>query len=346
MRVALIASLVVSCAHNVRQDAATGPDGKETGAEPIELENGEGKATGIVTYPGGDRVDWKFVELPARVKGTLDVALSWMSPRPGLQIRFDLFDEWYRPVVPLQHGSSRHARSATIEKAASGTKYFIRVYAPNRGDAGTYRLAVAFHPEPKIDWQTVAIDDPPRLPGVPFNCDDSSFDPKRPECADFCPSTGAPANWRPCAKVCPTPPDASNVACWDVLCPNPPRMESKKCMENPPLHWPPCPDPSHPDLTNPLCPRTAPPPPPVMSRIVDLAKVANRTRVTISVGSDRGIDTTWKAELLAADSNTAVPGGEITIVRVMRTQCEGDVHLTPDQISQTHLRVRLLPPVR
>src|ERR1041385_3266385 len=61
-----LATLLVlaSCAHNVPQDSNTGEDGKEKGAKPVTLENGEGRATGIVTYPGGDRVDWKLLELP------------------------------------------------------------------------------------------------------------------------------------------------------------------------------------------------------------------------------------------------------------------------------------------
>ena len=51
---------LAGCAHNVGQDDHTGADGKEKGAKTITLENGEGKAKGIVTYPGGDRVDWKL----------------------------------------------------------------------------------------------------------------------------------------------------------------------------------------------------------------------------------------------------------------------------------------------
>ncbi|HEX7842305.1 MAG TPA: hypothetical protein VF469_32760, partial [Kofleriaceae bacterium] len=86
--------LALSCAHNVAQDAATGADGKEKGAKPITLENGEGKAGGIVTYPGGDRVDWKLIELPDKQHGKLDIQLAWTPPRPGLQLAFDVFDEW------------------------------------------------------------------------------------------------------------------------------------------------------------------------------------------------------------------------------------------------------------
>src|SRR5438105_15949519 len=84
--VCVIAALGVSCAHNVAQDAASGPDAKQKGAKAMTMENGEAKASGIVTYPGGDRVDWKMLEIPDKQKGGLDIKLSWTPPRPGLQL--------------------------------------------------------------------------------------------------------------------------------------------------------------------------------------------------------------------------------------------------------------------
>jgi len=44
-------ALLASCASNVPQDKSTGPDGKIKGAKELVLDNGEAKATGIVTYP-------------------------------------------------------------------------------------------------------------------------------------------------------------------------------------------------------------------------------------------------------------------------------------------------------
>src|SRR5262249_50932593 len=84
----------LSCAHNVGQDASSGNDAKQNGAKTITLETGEGRSSGIVTYPGGDRIDWKLVELPEKQRGTLDIKLAWNSPRPGLQLAFDVFNEW------------------------------------------------------------------------------------------------------------------------------------------------------------------------------------------------------------------------------------------------------------
>ena len=88
-----LAFVLLSCAHNVPQDSASGDDGKQKGAKPITIDNGEGKASGVVTYPGGDRVDWKMIELPEKRLGTLDLELTWTPPRPGLQLRRDQEDE-------------------------------------------------------------------------------------------------------------------------------------------------------------------------------------------------------------------------------------------------------------
>src|SRR5262245_64195004 len=79
---------VAACPKMVPQDEHTGADGKPKGAKKIALENGEGKGRGIVTYPGGDRVDWKLIELPKDKTGTLTLKLSWTPPRPGLDLSF------------------------------------------------------------------------------------------------------------------------------------------------------------------------------------------------------------------------------------------------------------------
>src|ERR1043165_5320585 len=82
--VALVGLLGAACMHNVPQDAKSGEDGKIKSARPMKMENNEASAKGIVTYPGGERIDWKLLELPAAKRGTLDLTLSWQPPRPGL----------------------------------------------------------------------------------------------------------------------------------------------------------------------------------------------------------------------------------------------------------------------
>ena len=186
--------LALSCAHNVPQDAATGNDGKIKGAKAITFENGEGKSSGIVTYPGGDRVDWKLIEIPDKVRGVLELKLQWTPPRPGLQLAFDVFDAWNTPIVQSKKTVKKHSRSrvrtATIDGARG--KYFVRVYAVGRGDAGKYKLTVDFKEQNgpiAFDLSKVEIPDPPKLAAVPeaeIPCDEFQFDQKNPACKLVC----------------------------------------------------------------------------------------------------------------------------------------------------------------
>src|SRR5687768_15534028 len=130
MALGLAILFTVSCAHNVNQDKATGEDGKTKGAKPLVLDNGQAKSSGIVTYPGGDRVDWKVIELPEKVRGTLDIKLQWQPPRPGLQLSFDVFDEWNTPIVQSKGAGKKKSKSRIRTASIDGAKgkYFIRVF--------------------------------------------------------------------------------------------------------------------------------------------------------------------------------------------------------------------------
>ncbi len=161
----LVAALATACANNVPQDRLTGPDGRHAGARRLELTDGEGVSRGIVTYPGGDRVDWRLVELPAGASGRLDLELSYDTPRPGLRVSFDVFDRWNAPVIAATQIRGR-THTTSIPRAR-GT-YAIRVFAPRRRDAGAYELRATFVPDPiPLDVRTLAIPDPPRLADVP-----------------------------------------------------------------------------------------------------------------------------------------------------------------------------------
>jgi hypothetical protein len=339
--------LALSCAHNVAQDAATGADGKTKGAKNITLDNNEGKSNGIVTYPGGDRVDWKVVQLPEKESGSLDLELKWTPPRPGLQLNFDVFDEWYQPIVQskkMGKGKKGRVRTATVEKGPMNTKYFIRVYAVSRGDAGKYKLTLEYHPGGGgPDWTKIDVPDPPRLAAVPVEvepCDDTNFDPKKPECKMFCPAAAPPPGWPACKGKCPDPPDPQNQACWDKVCPTPATTDSKACLKDPKRYFPPCPPPGLPDPANPNCPKTREA---LTARVQNIQVQGNEVLVTIPRGSDQGVTTDWKGTLLRSGSNDPLPGGDITIVRVAAKQTLGKVQLTPDQVNANQ-NCKLIPP--
>lgn len=335
-----------SCAHNVNQEAASGNDGKQKGAKTITLENGEGKSSGIVTYPGGDRVDWKLIELPDKQRGKLSIKLAWTPPRPGLQLAFDVFDEWNQPIVQSQKTSKKRSvgrtRSAEVDGARG--KYYVRVYAVGRGDAGKYRLTVDFKEAlsgPAFDPLKLEIPDPPKLAAVPepeIPCDEFQFDAKNPACKTVCPQTGAPPGWPPCKDKCPNPPDVNVAACLATMeCPNPPDRRVKKCK---PV-FPPCKDPKNPDPANPNCDNVKVPP--VIGRIIGNNIQGSDVIVTIGVGTNSGVQKTWGATVLRGDSDQPLAGGEVTVIRVDKGVTVGKVHLTTDQLT-ANSRVRLSAP--
>jgi hypothetical protein len=340
--------LAMSCAHNVSQDKATGPDGKQKGAKALTLENGEAKASGVVTYPGGDRVDWKLIELPEKKSGTLDIKLQWTPPRPGLQLAFDVFDEWNTPIVQSKKVSKKRStsrvRTASVENARG--KYYIRVYAVGRGDAGKYKLTVDFKESSgamAIDLAKLDIPEPPKLAAIPepeATCDEFTFDPKNPACRTVCPAAGAPPGWPGCKGKCPDPPDPANEACWDKVCPNPMTKRSKACMR-PGMKekFPPC-DKSQPDPDNWKCDVKDPP---VVARVLKNELQGGDTVITIAAGSEQGITTNWTGLVLRGDSNATIDGSDIKLIRVGKRECVGKTKLTIDQLA-ANPKVKLSPP--
>jgi hypothetical protein len=334
--------LLASCASNVPQDKKTGPDGKVKGAKELVLENNEAKVTGIVTYPGGDRVDWKLIQLPEKKRGALDVQLSWTPPRPGLQLAFDIFNEWNELLLSSSKKSGRkqargRSRSGTLDDAKG--KYFIRVYAVGRGDAGKYKLSLEFKEQlsgPAFDPLKLEIADPPKLAAVPDYvepCDDDNFDPKKAECKKYCPTTGAPAGWAPCDGRCPKPPSIDIEACWATMpCPRPADKRVRACKL---ADFPPCLDKKNPDLNNPRCDIPAEP---QIGRIISREVTDNNLiLLRIAAGSDQGITKDWKAMVITGPNATDPPvsGGEVKILgKPDKDRIRGTTRLTAGEIDK------------
>ena len=96
-----------ACVSTIKQDAQTGPDGRAKGALKINLDDqGEGTSKGVVTYPGGDRVDWKVFEVAKT--SDAEVTLKWTPPRPNLDLSMTVLDDTYHVVKriapPIQAG--------------------------------------------------------------------------------------------------------------------------------------------------------------------------------------------------------------------------------------------------
>jgi hypothetical protein len=258
------------------------------------LSEGEGATKGIVTYPGGDRVDWRVVELPAGKKGRLDFQMKWITPRPGLQLGFDVFDQYNHPVA-IAKGSKGRLREAYVGDARG--KYFVRVYAKGRGDAGMYKLAVAFKEDIEIKPVELGdIPDPPRLPEVPgLPCE--TFDARDPACRDKCPADGrAPAHWPGCVATG--------------------------------QHQPAPPPPAPPVVAPP-----PPPPKPIKARVIKVDVTGDNVIITLSAGSEMGVDKSWTGQVLRGDTPNPLVGGKITIIRVEKLRTIAKVPLTTDLVT-------------
>lgn len=160
------------CSRNVPQDGHSGKDYRYKGAKKVKLEEGEGRARDIVTYPGGDRIDWKLVELPEGKKGSLEIKLKWKPPREGLDLAFDVFDEYFERVGRAKPTKGAGKRTKKVKFDGASGKYYVQVYAPERGDAGKYVLSFRFKERKQlaqVDPAALAaeIGDPPTLPAVP-----------------------------------------------------------------------------------------------------------------------------------------------------------------------------------
>jgi len=336
MRHALVGlAVVMGCAHVVPQDAATGRDGKEKGAVPIRLDNNAAVAHGIVTYPGGDRVDWRSIELPG--SGTLELKMTYTTPRPGLRVAFDVFDQYNTPIA-VQRAVARRSREAKIDHA-KGT-YFVRIYAPRRGDAGTYKLAAAFTPDIVADGKPPEVAEPPKLPAVPAIVEECiAFDAHNPTCSTACPDD-APANWKGCPKdLCRTP-DVTNPACQKTMACVVGQADRRiaACMANPTKYFRPC-NRAAPDPDNPRCDILDP----VAARIIHVEEDGGWVTITIAAGSNQHVDKGWTVTILAGNSDKPLPGGNATITHVERTKATARVHLGRELV-EANQNLRLTPP--
>jgi hypothetical protein len=334
-----VAVALAGCPRNIKQDKNSGKDAKWKGAQTIALEpNGTAEESGIVTYPGGDRVDWKLIELPEGKKGSLELELSWKPPRPGLDLAFDVYNEWgeklggvkpKKPSATKKSKKKRGKKSTTLDLARG--KIYVEVYASNRGDAGKYRLKVKFAEETLAAQKTFELDpstipEPPKLAAVPAPCDPNAIDEKNPECKGVTKPCDLkaydPAN-PACANICPDPkkPDATIDACIK--------------------YFPEC-DPDAIDKTNPRCTGVKPPVKPTSGLIIAVEVQSGGTIIHINKGTKDGVDRNWTGEIVDG-SGKAVKDGAFTVYKAQERKSFAKVKLGRDAVNK-NLNVQLYPP--
>ena len=185
MRIARLVALA-ACHGQVAQDRATSPDGVIEGAQSIAIANGIARTTGTVSYPYGDRVDWFVIDLPETAID-VEVEMQWKPKSKGSRAGLEVWNDNYK-LVGRQRGHRRRFHIFPADKQLPRHKLFVRVYALERDDAGTYAITVS-HREalPPIDWLAIAIDEPPPLPSVPDSprrCANGVWDRKLGRCVD------------------------------------------------------------------------------------------------------------------------------------------------------------------
>lgn len=335
MRWMLAAAVVLAtaCSHNVKQDYNTGDDGRIKTAKPVTFNDTTTKIKlhDIVTYPGGDRIDWRKLELPKDKVGVLSVTLKWKTPRPGLALGFDVFDQYGKPIASEKgkHGSNQYVRKADIPDA-SGT-YLFRVYALERGDAGAYTVTLAFAENPAPDAAgfpppASAIPDPPHLPAVvaPVVCDASNYKTTK-GCEAYCPVPVDP-QWPGCSNQCPQIQDVNIPACAKIMPCDPNAWDSriKACKK----------------VQGPVCPAgvvasttCVPPPPagPEKGKIANIQQQGDQVDVKFTVRKGHPIQIGWKGYLVD-DKGGKLASSDFTVYKIGTREVWGKIKLTSDMV--------------
>jgi hypothetical protein len=302
------------CAKSVNGDGNSGKDLKYKGAKRINIEDNEGRShLDIVTYPGGDRVDWKVFDLgppkdededkrkrdkdappePPPTTGTLKVAVRWKTPRAGLDLAFDVYDQYFHRIARAKPApdSGKRSKKVTIKDATAG-KYYVQVYAPARGDAAQYRVTIKFQAQSEIAAAAATVSDvpdPPTLPALP-----------EASVADGAGGTGVDG----------TGPGGTG------------------------------PGGTGPGGTGPV----TPPPPtvdPVKARVVKYTLSGGGVTITVDRGRNAGVEPGWKGQVIGA-SGKPVQGGDFVVSKVTGAEAIGKVSLSVDQITAAK-RVVLTP---
>ncbi len=132
-------------------DANSGPDGKRSGAVPIEAN--KISPPDEVNYDKQDMTDWKSVELRGK-PALLEVELHWDNANSDLNV--DIFDGFGTQIATgpgLQPGAQKKTVTAQIDTVPG--VYYLRVQAPKKGDGSVYTL--------EAKWAG-AVEEPPKPP--------------------------------------------------------------------------------------------------------------------------------------------------------------------------------------
>ncbi len=176
---ALAIAMLTSCPSNISQKANSGKDYRSKGAKKIRPDGKKRwrSSRDVVTYPGGDREDWKVLEIPEGTPpGNLSVSVKFTNPRPRLDVAFQVYDQYMKRIgrakpskgdTLADRGIEGDSKTVKINGVTPG-KYFVRIYAHRRTDAGKYRVTAKFSEKKLVvSLGDTEIPEPPKLAAVP-----------------------------------------------------------------------------------------------------------------------------------------------------------------------------------
>lgn len=97
-------------------------------------------------------------------------------------------------------------------------------------------------------------------------------------------------------------------------CTSPVNRNSKECAT-----WPPCSDPTNSDPRDPNCDKRVS----VTARVITMEVQTTDVLITIAAGSDQKIAKGWAGTVLRGDSEAALEGGKVVVVRVGKRETGG-----------------------
>jgi hypothetical protein len=140
---------VTACTRAYNPKAHLGTDGTRQTARELELRcdddgNCSASRRDVVTWRGGDRLDWYVVHLPPSRCGSaaLDIKLQWEAARPPMRFAIDaMLPRADREPLPIWRKRGLENARTRLDELGGGPIY-LRVAAHGRDSAGTYRLRV------------------------------------------------------------------------------------------------------------------------------------------------------------------------------------------------------------
>ncbi len=159
-------ALLVACGtppKPVLPEANSGPDATWQKPQKLEIDPDtlEGEASDMVSFPQGDRSDWRRFKAPG--DGELTFTLKVRPTKPGLDVNFKVLDETYH-VLGTGKGDKGGRKKLTVTDV-DASKYYVVVYAPDKMDAGSYSIKAKFKP---IDKPVVGGGPAPAVEIVPM----------------------------------------------------------------------------------------------------------------------------------------------------------------------------------